>query len=83
MDTDSFVLGVNTEDIIKDLKNLEDKFDFGNLDKDQELLIGAQVNIGAHLITLVILMKHKNKAILYHSYFTISVTMIVICFLRS
>ena len=37
MDTDSFVLGVNTEDIIKDLKNLEDKFDFGNLDKDQEL----------------------------------------------
>ena len=83
MDTDSFVLGVNTEDIIKDLKNLEDKFDFGNLDKDQELLIGAQVNIGAQLITLVILMKHKNKAILYHSYFTISVTMIVICFLRS
>ena len=83
MDTDSFVLGVNTEDIIKDLKNLEDKFDFGNLDKDQELLIGAQVNIGAQLITLVILMKHKNKAILYHSYFTISVTMIFICFLRS
>ena len=45
--------------------------------------VTQQVNIGAQLITLVILMKHKNKAILYHSYFTISVTMIFICFLRS
>ena len=27
MDTDSFVLSVNTKDIIKDLKNLEDIFD--------------------------------------------------------
>ena len=26
MDTDSFVLSVNTEDVIKDLKNLEDFF---------------------------------------------------------
>ena len=37
MDTDSFVLSVNTKDIIKDLKNLEDIFDFSNLDKNQEL----------------------------------------------
>ena len=37
MDTDSFVLSVNTKDIIKDLKNLEDKFDFSNLDKNHEL----------------------------------------------
>ena len=37
MDTDSFVLSVNTKDIIKDLKNLEDIFDFSNLDKTHEL----------------------------------------------
>ena len=37
MDTDSFVLSVNTEDIIRDLKNLEDIFDFSNLDKSHEL----------------------------------------------
>ena len=35
--TDSFVLSVNTKDIIKDLKNLEDIFDFSNLDKTHEL----------------------------------------------
>ena len=33
-DTDSFVLSVNTKDIIKDLKNLEDSFGFSNLDKN-------------------------------------------------
>ena len=37
MDTDSFVLSVNTKDIIKDLKNPEDIFDFSNLDKNHEL----------------------------------------------
>ena len=37
MDTNSFVLSVNTKDIIKDLKNLEDIFDFSNLDKNHEL----------------------------------------------
>ena len=37
MDTDSFVLSVNTKDIIGDLKNLEDIFDFSNLDKNHEL----------------------------------------------
>ena len=37
MDTDSFVLSVNTKDIIKDLKNLEQKFDFSHLDKNHEL----------------------------------------------
>ena len=37
MDTDSFILSVNTKDIIKDSKNLEDKFDFSNLDKNHEL----------------------------------------------
>ena len=37
MDTDSFVLSASTNDIIKDLKNLEDIFDFSNLDKNHEL----------------------------------------------
>ena len=37
MDTDSFILSVNTKDVIKDLKNLEDSFDFSNLDKNHEL----------------------------------------------
>ena len=37
MDTDSFVLSLNTKDFIGDLKNLEDIFDFSNLDKNHEL----------------------------------------------
>ena len=37
MDTDSFVLSVNTKDIFKDLKNLENVFDFNNLDENHEL----------------------------------------------
>ena len=37
MDTESFVLSVNTKDIIKDLRNLEYIFDFKNLDKTHEL----------------------------------------------
>ena len=37
MDTDSFVLSVNTKDIIEDSKNLEDIFDFSNLDENHEL----------------------------------------------
>ena len=37
MVTDSFVLSVNTKDIIKDLKNSENIFDFSNLDENHEL----------------------------------------------
>ena len=37
MDTDSFVLSVNTNDIIKDLKKLEDIFYFSNLVETHEL----------------------------------------------
>ena len=37
VDTDSFVLSVNTKDVIEDLKSLEDKLDFSNLDKNHEL----------------------------------------------
>ena len=37
MDTDAFILIVNTNDIIKDLKNLEDIFDSSNLDENHDL----------------------------------------------
>ena len=37
IDTDAFVLSVNTNDIIKDLKNLEDIFDFSHLDENHEI----------------------------------------------
>ena len=37
MDTDSCVLSVNTKDIVRDLKMLEDIFDFSNLDENHEL----------------------------------------------
>ena len=36
MDTDSFVLSMKTENVIKDLKNLEDMFDFSNLGESHE-----------------------------------------------
>ena len=37
MDTNSFVLNVNTDDNIEDLYKLEDSFDFTTLNKDHEL----------------------------------------------
>ena len=37
MDTDSFALSVNTKDIIKNLKILENVFDFSNLEKNHGL----------------------------------------------
>ena len=37
IDTDGMFLSMKTTDIIKDLKNLEDIFDFSNLDKNHEL----------------------------------------------
>ena len=36
-DTHNFLLNVNTKDINKDLKNLEDLFDFSNLNKNHEI----------------------------------------------
>ena len=36
MDTDSFVLSVNTKDKIKNLKNREDLFDFTHLSENHE-----------------------------------------------
>ena len=38
IDTDAFVLSVKTNDIIRDLKNLENFFDFSNLNKNHELI---------------------------------------------
>ena len=37
IDTDGMFLSMRTKDIIKDLKNLEDIFDFSNLDENDEL----------------------------------------------
>ena len=37
IDTDGVILSMNKKDIIKDLKNLEDFFDFSNLDENHEL----------------------------------------------
>ena len=37
VDTDGMILSMKTKDIIKDLKNLEDIFDFSNLDENHEL----------------------------------------------
>ena len=37
MDTDSFILSVNTKDLIEDLKTLEKIFDFSNLNKSHEI----------------------------------------------
>ena len=37
MDCDSLILGIKSENIIKDLKTLEDIFDFSNIDENHEL----------------------------------------------
>ena len=37
MDTDSFELSVNAKDIVEELKNLEDLFEFSNINEDHEL----------------------------------------------
>ena len=37
IDTDEMILSVKTENINEDLKNLEDIFDFSNLDENHEL----------------------------------------------
>ena len=37
IDTYGMILSINTEKIIKDLNNLDDIFDFGNLDENHEL----------------------------------------------
>ena len=46
IDTDAFALSVNTKNIIEDLKNLEDIFDFSNLDENQELFRNEKKVVG-------------------------------------
>ena len=47
MDTDGFVLSIITKDIIKDLENIEDLFDFSNLNKNHELISNRNKRIRA------------------------------------
>ena len=37
MDCDSFILSIKSENIFKDLKNLENMFDFSNIDENHEI----------------------------------------------
>ena len=37
IDIDGMILSMTTKDIVNDLKNLEDMFDFSNLDENHEL----------------------------------------------
>ena len=45
IDTDAFVIGVDTKDIILDLKNLGDIFNFSNLDVNHELFGNKNKNV--------------------------------------
>ena len=45
MDTDSFELGVNTNSIIKNLKNPEDLFDLNNLNSNHEFFSNKTKNV--------------------------------------
>ena len=45
IDTDGTILSMKTKDIIKDLKNLEEIFHFGNLDKNHELFRGRNKKV--------------------------------------
>ena len=49
MDTDSFILSVNTKDIIKDLKKLEDIFDFSNIDENYEVFSNKNKKVTVNL----------------------------------
>ena len=45
IDTDGMILSMNTKDFINDLKNLEDIFDFSNLDENHELFSNKKKKI--------------------------------------
>ena len=49
LDTDSFILGVKSQNIIKDIKNLKDKFDFSNLEENHELFSKKTKNLLGNL----------------------------------
>ena len=74
---------IMTEEIEEDFKNNNIfRFDFVrkilNLIK-LEIFVIQLVNTEVQLIVTVILILHRKKVILFHFYFTILVTMIVIC----
>ena len=46
MDCDSFVLSIETQNIINDLKNLENLFDFSNLNKNHEIFSNKNKVLG-------------------------------------
>ena len=50
MDTDSFILSVNTGDFIKDLKNFGDIFDFSLLDKSHDLFTNKNKEVIVYFI---------------------------------
>ena len=45
METGSFVLSANRKDIIKDLRNLEDLFDFSNSNENDEIFINKNKKV--------------------------------------
>ena len=45
IDTDSCVISTNAKEIIKDLKNLEDLFDFSNLNENHQLFINKNKKV--------------------------------------
>ena len=49
MDCDSFVLSIRTDNVINDLKNLEDLFDFRNLNKDHQYSVITTKKLLANL----------------------------------
>ena len=49
MDCDSFVLSIETQSIITDLKNFEDLFDFSNLNENHELFSNKNKNLKVNL----------------------------------
>ena len=51
IDTDAIVLSLNTKDIIEALKNLENIFDFSNIDENHELFSSKKKNVIGQLKT--------------------------------
>ena len=49
IDTDAFVLSLNTKDFIKDLKNLEDVYDFSIIDENHEFFSNVNKKVMVNL----------------------------------
>ena len=69
MELKTMILSMKTKDINKDLKNLEDIFDFSNLDENHELFSNKKKKVIIILFDLLIMIFiFKNKKI-YTIYF--------------